>query len=314
MSLRDELLSKLKTLSNIAWEERASEPQINAWLDNFTGLYGSVDDERLHALYLLSHFLYFGNRQVRELLKVLYRDLYRRPIIQEVRRRNANTRDWKLIESEFQKALGNTLFLGCGNPSESGCHLLYYFRQENMLSKDRFVHSHQVFRRGGAHGKTVLRDANIEHYVFIDDFCGSGHQGEDYSRELVEEIKCLKPSARASYYMMFATTAGIEHLKNNTLFDDIRSIFELDVSFKCFANESRFFNPPTAGIDQAFAEKVCSGYGARVCSAAPVGYGRCELLIGFHHNTPDNTLPVIWAGAPDAPDWVPVFRRYPKVY
>ena len=36
-----------------------------------------------------------------------------------------------------------------------------------------------------------------------------------------------------------------------------------------------------------------------------------QLLIGFHHNVPDNTLPILWFDSPNA-DWRPIFRRYPK--
>ena len=82
MSIRDELLAKIKTLNETIWDRRAPEPHINDWLANFSAPANGTEDERtLHALYLLSQFMYFGSRQMRELMRVLFRDLYRYPIV-----------------------------------------------------------------------------------------------------------------------------------------------------------------------------------------------------------------------------------------
>ena len=70
------------------------------------------------------------HRKSQELMRVLFRDLYRYPIVEQIRKANNDTTNIDLINREFQDALDRTLFLGVGNPSESGCHLLYYFRQE----------------------------------------------------------------------------------------------------------------------------------------------------------------------------------------
>jgi hypothetical protein len=87
MPAQDELRTKIKNLSETIWEGKAREPQLNAWLDNFaTSANGSKDECTLHALYLLSQFMYFGNRQMRELMRVLFRDLYRYPIVEQIRK------------------------------------------------------------------------------------------------------------------------------------------------------------------------------------------------------------------------------------
>src|SRR5258708_5734908 len=208
-SLEQVFTAKIKTLHETVWERRATEPTITEWLDNFAAPNPPALDERVHALFLLSNFMYFGSRQIRELLKALYRDLYRYPIIEAIRRANNDTLDSGLIDPLFISELRGTRFLGVGNPSESGCHLLYYFRQENSLSKDLFIHTHQVFTRAGGPGLSQLRDPAVTRYVFIDDFCGSGKQGTEYSQDLVEEIKRLKPNAFVAYYVLFATRKGI---------------------------------------------------------------------------------------------------------
>jgi hypothetical protein len=313
-SLAQSLFAKIKTLNETVWERRATEPLIADWLDNFAPSVSPANNERTHALYLLSNFMYFGSRQIRELLKALYRDLYRYPIVESIRRANSDSLDSGIIDPLFRNELENTRFLGVGNPSESGCHLLYYFRQENLLPKRLFIHTHQIFRSLVAPASPELRDPSASRYIFIDDFCGSGKQGTEYSRDLVEEIKRLNPGAFVAYYVLFATSEGINKVRTETAFDAAKAIFELDFSFKCFSSGSRYFRARSPEIDQAFCEDMCRRYGANMVAGPHVlGFENSQLLIGFHHNTPDNTLPIIWYNEPGGMPWKPIFRRYPKL-
>jgi hypothetical protein len=111
---------------------------------------------------------------MRELLRALYRDLYRYPIVESIRRAHSDTLDANFIEEEFKKRLLQTRFMGMGNPSESGCHLLYYFRQENRLPRNLFIHTHEIFTRSGSPPALSVKDPTVATYVFLDDFCGSG--------------------------------------------------------------------------------------------------------------------------------------------
>ncbi|MCC6362223.1 MAG: hypothetical protein IT165_01795 [Bryobacterales bacterium] len=313
-SVTQTLMAKIKTLNETVWERHASEPAIADWLDNFAAPNPPEPSERLHALYLLSNFMYFGNRQIRELLKHLYRDLYRYPILRDIRRANADTLDSDLIDPFFKTELAKTRFLGVGNPSESGCHLLYYFRQENGLSKDLFIHTHELFRREPGSNAQQLRDPDVTRYVFIDDFCGSGKQASQYSRDLVEDILRLNPNASVAYYVLFATTKGITTVRSETAFTEAREIYQLDPSFECFSAGSRYFLRPADGIDKQFCQEMCQRYGAHMVAPAHVlGFDNSQLLLGFHHNTPDNTLPIIWYDEPSDFPWKPIFRRYPKL-
>src|ERR1700733_752916 len=103
MSASDELLSKIKILSDTIWDHKAKQPQIDEWLVNFDlPADGTEEQRRLHALYLLSHFMYFGSRQMRELMRVIFRDLYKYPIVERIREANSHTTDLSLINSAFR--------------------------------------------------------------------------------------------------------------------------------------------------------------------------------------------------------------------
>lgn len=311
-ALRQSFMATIKTLNETIWENRATEPAVAEWLDNFATPNASIRDEQAHALYILSNFMYFGSRQIRQLLKALYRDLYKYPIVELIRRENDNTLESDFIEQLFLHELQRTRFLGIGGPAESGNHLLYYFRQENGLPKSRFIQEHDLFTHTS--GQRMLRDAHVSRYVFIDDFCGSGRQGTKYSRHLVKRIKALNPDVFVGYYTLFATSDGITKIKQETQFDVAMAIYELDTSFKCFSAESRYFRTPPDGIDREFCEAMCRSYGATMLPTPHVlGFDDSQLLIGFHHNTPDNTLPIIWFHGLDGVPWKPMFRRYPKL-
>ena len=305
--VRDALTRKIKVLNETIWERRVPDPLIQEWLDNFRRSGADIGKERLHALYLLSNIMYFGSMQMRELLKALFRDLYRYPIIESIRRQHGDTTDQTLISRAFSEELQKTLFLGVGNPSESGCHLLYYFRQENALPKTQFIHAHEIFCREVGTGEFTLRFPDVKRYVFIDDFCGSGKQGTQYSRDTVAALKQLDANTVVAYYVLFATSDGIRRVQSETGFDDVDCIYELDDTFKCFHRDARYFAHPPSGIEKGFAEAMCRTYGSALLPDNPLGYDDCQLLVAFHHNTPDNTLPIIWYDEPDTVTWTAHF-------
>lgn len=314
MSTRDVFLAKIERLNRKVWEGRAGEPTLGRWLANFTGKAGPKEKEQLHALYLLSQFMYFGHRQMRELVRALHRDLFRYPIVEAVRRSNGDTTDVAFIHRRFEEKLRRARFLGVGNPSESGCHLLYYYRQMNSLPKDLFIHGHQIFRGRRRSRKTRLRLPAVDHFVFIDDFCGSGETGEDCADTIVADVKSLNKKARVDYHCIFGCKHGLERVKRRGHFDSVEAVVELDESFSCFGRKSRYFISAPRGVTKRDARSLCETYGDSVVPDAPLGFDDCQLLLAFHHNTPDNTLPIFWAGEGESPTWHPIFPRYQKLY
>ncbi|NMR26462.1 hypothetical protein HH219_13120 [Pseudoalteromonas sp. NEC-BIFX-2020_015] len=312
---KEMLEMKIMNLSQNVWEHRISTIHLNEWLDNFLQAEKPENCERTHALFLLSNFMYFGVREIRELLKSIYRDKFFNPLIQEVRKRNNDTKNIKDIENEIVSELASTRFLGVGNPSESGTHLLYFFRQENALGKDDFIHTHEIlnYRRDENDSLQVsLKNEDIKRYIFIDDVCGSGTQAIEYSEELIKELKNLNPNIKVYYFSLFSTSHGLENIRNNTLFDKVECVFELDNTFKCFSESSRYFKgSPNSPISKEFTEQFCRKYGTQLFGADALGYKDGQLLLGFSHNTPDNSLPIIWG---KSHTWNPIFKRYNKAY
>ncbi len=263
--LKEELFEKIKILNETIWEHSTHKLKIENWLDNYQN-----DKEKLHALYLLSQFMYFGGSQMRHLLRILFEDLYKYRVVESIRLNNNDTLDNRIITEIFNKELRKTRFLGIGNPSESGPHLLYFFRQENKLPKSLFIHAHEIFDRYGSNNPT-LANSDIMHYVFIDDFCGSGVQAQRYSNSIVSYLKNLCSDCQVDYLILFSTKSGKDLVTKNTKFDYVDAVFELDDSFKCFESDSRYFKDCPDVIEKKYLEDLCKSYGEKLM------YSICKL-------------------------------------
>lgn len=311
VSLKETLEKKVIAYYTDIWND-IRDKNYQQWLDNFSG----GEEERLHALYLLSKFTYFGNVEIREMLKAVYRDLYKYPIIEQIRHQNDDTADETFLKKHFKEHLMGTRFLGVGNPSESGVHLLYYFRQENQLSREQFIHAHELFTSTYSQEEKKMVQAwacnNVNHIVFLDDFCGNGKQAITYIKELVDQIRKLKETCQIDYFVLVGNKAGLRNVKEETQITEPKAIFELDDSFKCFSEHSRYFANKMSGIDKSFCKDMCEKYGKNRCKDAysPMGFDEGQLLLSFFHNTPNNTLPIFWTDK----EWNPIFNRAMKNY
>lgn len=320
------LKKRILVLNARVWEGVLSWPAVENWLKNFTGVVTNEESERLHALYWLSQFMYFGGREIRVLLRALYRDLFLLPLIHELKARFPED-DEAVLSARVEEELAKTRFVGVGNPSESGVHLLYFFRQENNLPKTVFVESMRIFRRSRAKkpwwkiwGRDrTLRDPSITRYVFLDDICGSGNTAVDYSEEVIEPLFQLSPSATVSYFCLFASSAGLKTIREKTKFGErCGAVYEMDESYRCLSEDSRYLVHLPVGIDPGVARRLVEVYGLSVAGHVDhaCGYNDSQMLLGCHHNTPDNTLPIMWhdSAAFGGTPWTPIFRRYPKIY
>ena len=217
---------KLLALTRYAWNNKIDWQDVEAWLNNFDEHEDLNKCEKLQMLHLLDQFMFFGEREIKILLQCIYRDKFKYNLIKKIRKKNNNTLDRNLIDRKFQRELKNTRFLGVGNPSESGTHLLYYFRQENKLPKTLFKNVDDIFKTEHAirtesdsgpyiTKKDKLEDSAVSNYVFLDDMCGSGNQATQYLKQTVKNIKLLKPNASISYYVLFANSEGLKNIKES---------------------------------------------------------------------------------------------------
>lgn len=319
--------NKIQALADHAWDQEVRWPQVEAWMSNFTGegLNNDRDEEMLYALFALSRFMYFGKRMVREMLRSLYRDHFESPMIQRIRRNYRDTKDAQLLRQQYDQELKATRFLGVGNPSESGAHLLYFFRQVNYLEKGLFADLSGAFvptvdRQDETKTvKFVAREPGVSRYVFFDDLVGSGTQANQYLSRYLDSIRQNNKDVELRFLCLFATTHGLASLNAPHMFNGNAScLFELDETYKAFEDSSRYFaSPPTVFLSGPFSlnslREIALHYGNKIRPGLALGYKEGQLLLGFSHNTPDNSLPIFWDEGHNSP-WTPVFIRYDKKY
>ena len=300
------LMTKLRTLSSLAWGGECEWGVVRSWLQGFTGRTG-LDEalEQLHALHLLSSFIYFGTPEVRELLRSLYRDVFRYEIVSRIRYQNSKTTDSNLISRLYKGELAATRFLPLGNPSESSSHLLYYFRQVNNLPRSSFAHVHEAIEL------TRSSSGTVKNCVFIDDFTATGEQALEYSRNVVQQLRAYDKSVAVKYYVMLATTRALSALRGKSEFTDIKCVLEISDDFKAFDATSLFYVGAPNEISPAHMRRIAQKYGQTLAPGHPLGYGDSELLLGFSHNIPDNTLP-IFCFSSAMKSWQSPFPRIPK--
>lgn len=287
--------NRLKTIiiktSVVAWKNIITDKQIEKWLQNFNGRYfANIENERRLALWLLAHFSFYTQNDVRVLCKNLFNQYLHEKL-----------RDYKGKDLTYalNEILSNTLFVGLGNDSESGNNILYHFRQENQLAKGSF---------------DLNLEKTYENLVYIDDVTISGSQALDY-------INSRNLKARNTYVaMLIATKRAInilEGLPENPNPIKTISCIILDERDQTFSTSAYVFSDKRIAKIKPIAQEFCKIYGQIAVTgwdymeSHPLGYKNGQYMIGFDYNTPDNTLPIFWG---TGKDWNPLFTRYPKIY
>ena len=316
-----ENLNKVNKLSRWLWGNIITSKDIDLWLNNYIGEYLDESEEKVHSSYLLSQFMFFNILEVRKMLIYSYKELFYKVIIREIRKSGEN--NISVIEQKFNVELAQTRFLGIGNASESSCLMLYFFRQENELAKELFWDISDVFERendGKISGLKKSKDGlEIKNYIFLDDISSSGHQAQEFFEDNhYEKIYDYNASAKIHYFTLMNTTESRKLFNEELPSIIFKTVFELNETYKVFDQKSRYFPEHKTNhllhlkmISQS--RRLCERYYYKygLSSGYKCGYGDSQLLMGFFYNTPDNSLPFLWA---KSDSWCPVIKRYHKKY
>lgn len=306
-----ELKSKIMTLASKAWHlDGMTWPEIELWLENFRGEVASLETERLYALYLLSNFMHFAASELQELLRTLYREKVLYQVVSTYRRANADTRNVDAIRAHINQTVSKMRFVGLGHAASSGTHLLYQFRTANDLPEAIFK-EFSLFSSTQPH---VLQDwGETTDLVFIDDICGSGRTFLKLYKRQIQPFLENHPHIRVHYYCLFATKAGFGKITAGTGGAvQLGCVFDLDRSYTTTSASSRYLTAAPAQIDPMIARRIVIHYGKRLIRKFPIGWESCGLLLSFHHNTPNNSLPIFWHKGTSTSPWKALFPRHSK--
>ena len=278
---KEKMIEILHKTIEKSWKNNYSSNNIERWLSNFDGRVFSIDEEQRLALWLLCNYTYYSSEDVNHLCRVLYNKLIHDMISNNYLNLNA-----------FNQDIKNVYFSSIGSASESGGLILYHFRQESMLSVDRFVYPSTV----------KPNDKNI--LVFIDDVTISGSTALRHFFKHLEKQKYRK----AYYITLMASTEAINTLKEKNI--DVVYCSILDERDKCFSEKSMVFNRFRELKD--ITKHMVEEYGKNIVDSPdkPLGFNDGAYMFGFYYNTPNNSLPIFWSKK----EWYPIFERKVKLY
>jgi len=201
----------------------------------------------------------------------------------------------KKLTKDFDGNFENVAFYGLGeSTAASGYNFLHELLKELDISENHFpLHDFRDLK-------------NFKHFIFIDDIIGSGNQATKFSKEKLSSIKY--PTL---YIALLGLEDGISNVRANSTFDDVLVGKILSSEYQCFTEESQIFEDQ---IVRKRLEKMCQKYGNRLYPGHALGYDDSQLLINLYYNTPNNSLPIIWAGTKNEKSkesgiWNPVFER-----
>lgn len=198
------------------------------------------------------------------------------------------------LKSIFGEDFSKVCFFGLGNSGgDSGNQFLYTLKQNLHLKSINFPKDYRHLH------------PSINCIVFVDDMIGSGNQAIQFYKESLKEIK-----EEMYYYSLIGFEGGIKNLKMNTRFKDVFTTKIYTESQRAFSPESEIFY--SSEIRKQI-EIMAKSYGALLYPKGTLGYDDSQALVVFSHNTPNNTLPIIWASEKNEKTigvpWNPIWER-----
>jgi len=286
----EELLNIIMHASTTVWESELVEKDIENWLNNFTGDVYELKHERLLALWLLSHFTYYNQHEVRHLCRVIYSDLLHLIV-------NGLDTSKTSVDDAIQFFFSKSNIISPEKTSGSGGFIAYYFRHENRLPMTLFNFSMENI------------NDSIENIILIDDVTMTkGELGQMH--RFLTGATAKYPKKKFYLLTLLSSEAAFNHLKSTFNLEIVTAI-KLDDRDKAFHPESDIFSSFKTLTD--LAQKFAEHYGKKINipDVEPLGFGNGQYTFGFFYNTPDNSLPIFWG---QINGWTPILRRYHKNY
>ena len=267
-------------------------PHVRTWLEQF-----EYNTEQRLMFTLLKHVKFFGQFRIREKIRELHEE------VQKIIAGTGVARPW-------DRRLGRSDILLSSlesSPAKSGASYARIYAKENNIPVNNVVPRDHI--------QVVLNDNNqISAIVFVDDIIASGDSVRGYLNELNE--LCGKLIRDKQLMILVCAVCGhrrgLDKVQDAAadalLSEQVRIVVGdiLDETNQCFSNQSEVFTSPG---ERDKAKDIAEEYGRKLVKNAPLGYNDGQLLVVFHDNCPNNTLPILWKESTGKIKWRPLFRR-----
>jgi hypothetical protein len=174
----------------------------------------------------------------------------------------------------------------------------------NKPGKSGAVLMRELHRLGGVNSSLTCLSSAIDHQpsgvkclVFIDDMLGTGTQMEDYS--LAHHLKTVSAKHHLIYCPLAAFESGLAHLGEQCPWLQVCPVEVFGPAHQFFRCEAE--RPLIWAIDHTNTVADVRAHMDKLCKRGGIGSPAAfnlELLVGFHHATPNNTLAIMHASSP----------------
>lgn len=293
-----DLFNEIMDKDRCLWKKFSSPDDIFKWLNNFRN-----NNEIYLALVLANGILYYNKDEVRHLWRLILTNRVKRHLFNDIFEDgyldSSDETDRRFINFIKNKCT----FVGFGDIHKSGTHMIYPFKQAisgiisaediDFVGYDNFISSSLDMR-----AKRIL--------FFLDDFIGTGNQAIDEWKTKITTSRSYinNKHLKFIYIVLTGFISGVRKIEQNTDMHVILGTQPMADSSRCFSNCSFIYCDTK---ERTMAKKIMENAG-KILYLYPLGYENDQAAIAFEHNTPDNTLPVIWKRKKDG-SWFPLFER-----
>ncbi len=192
----------------------------------------------------------------------------------------------------------NTLYAGVGQAAKSGAVMAYHYRLTAEVSESDFFAQDE---------EEEIDFGKIDNIVLLDDVIGTGQSvAADVSR-IAEEVHSLARSRNIYVLTVAGYADGIARVMEDTgasvisalEYSSKDTVTDLDAAFY----DGLPMSERSRTLDRI--KRYC-----RISARSDLGYGNVGGLLVFDHNTPNTSLPLIWARGNG---WIPLFPRAGRV-
>ena len=260
---------------------------VRAWLDQF-----EYNTEQKLMFNLLKNIRFYDLPKIKEAFRSLHSTV-QESIAQKGGVRSADRRDRR----------DDILLSNFGSLAQSGSSYARIYANENKIYVDNAVSFDKI--------SDVLEEkSHIKAIVFVDDIIASGNSAV-YSLNTLNEI-CGELLEKQEVKIFISAICGLDHIGIENLENAIKNVpFEAEVIVsyllierdQCFSPVSEVFG---SSDERERAKRIVLEYGRSLIRKYPLGYKNSQLLVAFHDNCPNNTLPILWC---ESRKWIPLFKR-----
>jgi len=304
------------------------------WLSNFS----TIEERKIAYDFVKSQLIFISNNQILHLVNITF-DTIIRPILISKIATSLNLEEYEtskiITDPLYDETLRRSLYIGLSDGAK-----IDRLRRSCSMNNEQVIPTYEINKEKASDMLTELQaeypDKKFNTIFLVDDFSASGtsyfrKEDNDWKgkihktiRSFVENGKALSElvdiNEKLDIHLIFyiCSTEAEEKIKKNAkeaicelelshiLNFKIHIVQEIDSSIKenILNNHSDFIDLSKKIIDKSIVDRH---WEKAKHEKYYLGYGECSLPIILSHNTPNNSLPLLWWN--DKKGFYPIFPR-----